>query len=452
VLLAADAPAAAPSPPPAPAELPAEDIVLALRKVRIARDVGDAASEGEVLDQILAAHPDDVTCLAAALEHHRRIAPDSEGTRALRSRLLEALSRPGRSIPYPLLVDIAIDPRSSSEELSRLAEVLDAPSGEPEERVRRLKLRIDVLDRLGREDERLAETERLSTLDSDPSILWTLLAEYRRTERWEDLLRTLDRTKTDGGWGGGWARLEALAALGRLDELAKQAAALVDRMPRSGPPGSNPDVRLAQPNAVQGFFPTIFRLVDEGRTEAAATLAAKLEAASGNEASIVRLRVMLFGTPADRQAFLDREAATSLASGDAGKVRADADQRLLAKDFATAHGLYRRARELDAKSFDEDVFFWFNYGLSCIETSAWADAEEAMSRAIALDPKMSRALAHRARARVMLDRIPEGIADAQAALAIDPKSKHACYAMYLAYQKLGETTKAAEWLARFKTS
>jgi Tfp pilus assembly protein PilF len=52
----------------------------------------------------------------------------------------------------------------------------------------------------------------------------------------------------------------------------------------------------------------------------------------------------------------------------------------------------------------------------------------------------------------MLDRIPEGIADAQAALAIDPKSKHACYAMYLAYQKLGETTKAAEWLARFKTS
>jgi hypothetical protein len=293
--------------------------------------------------------------------------------------------------------------------------------------------------------------KRLSTLDPDPSILWTLLAEYRRTERWEDLLRTLDRTKTDEGWGGGWARLEALAALGRLDQLEKEAADLVDRMPKTGPPGANPDVERAQPNAVQGFFPTIFRLVDEGRQEAAAKLAAKLETVSGGEESIVRLRVMLFGTAAERQAFLDEEASSSLASVDASKVRADADQRLLAKDFATAHDLYRRALELDAEGLGSDVFFWFNYGLSCVETAAWPAAEEAMTRAIALDPKMSRALAHRARARVMLKRIDEGISDARAALAIDPKSKHACYAMYLAYQTLGETTKAAEWLARFKT-
>jgi tetratricopeptide (TPR) repeat protein len=450
-LLAAAEPALSPAPSPAPVSIPAEDIVLALRKARIARDVSDAATEGKLLDEILAAHPDDVTCLAAAIEQRTRTDSGGDTVRALRTRLLEALAKPGGIVPYPFLVDIAIDPKSSDEELARIAEILRTQPGEAQERVARLKLRIDVLERLHRDEERLAEIERLSTLDSDPSILWTLLAEYHRMERWEDLLRTLDRTRQEGTpWAGGWTRLEALAALGRLDDLEKEASALIDRMPKTGPPQLNPNVELAAPNAVLGFFPTIFRLVDEGRTEAAAKLAAKLEAASPGNEAIARLRVLLFGTAEERQAFLGKQASASLASADAGKVRADADQRLLAKDFTTAHDLYRRAHELDA-SLDGDVFFWFNYGLSCIETASWAEAEDAMTRAMGLDPKMSRALAHRARARVMLGKIPEGIADAQAALAIDPKSKHACYAMYLAYQTLGETTKAAEWLARFKT-
>ena len=50
----------------------------------------------------------------------------------------------------------------------------------------------------------------------------------------------------------------------------------------------------------------------------------------------------------------------------------------------------------------------------------------------------------------MQGRIAEGMADAEAALAIDPKLKQACHAMYLAYQKLGVKDKADEWLARFK--
>lgn len=50
----------------------------------------------------------------------------------------------------------------------------------------------------------------------------------------------------------------------------------------------------------------------------------------------------------------------------------------------------------------------------------------------------------------MLGRATEGIADAEAALAIDPKLKQACYAMYLAYQKFGNKEKAEEWLARSK--
>ena len=63
----------------------------------------------------------------------------------------------------------------------------------------------------------------------------------------------------------------------------------------------------------------------------------------------------------------------------------------------------------------------------------------------------ARAYAHRARARIMMGRMAEGIADAEAALAMDPKLKQACYAMYLAYEKFGNKEKAAEWFARSKS-
>lgn len=432
------------------ASIPQEDVVLALRRARIAREVGDPAAEKKILDDLLAAHPEDLTCLAAALERSRRDGLDSEPTRALRARVLTVLSQPGRVVPYPLLADIAADEQASNDELSRIAEILEAQPGEAGERVERLRLRIAVLDRLERRDERLAETERLAGLDPDPVVLWNLLVEYRTAERWEDVLRTLERLQSAGPFlDGSWMRLEALAALGRLDELEKETAALIEKMPRTGPPGAS-GVKLEHPLEVQAFFPTIFRLVDAGRTDAAAKLATRLEQLSGGLESIERLRVMLFAPPEERTAFLEKAAASSLASADGERVRYDADRRLIEKDFATASALYKRALELDTAQLSRDPYFWFNYGLASVETQAWADADTAMTKAIALDPKMSRALAHRARARVMLERIPEGIADAEAALALDPKSKHACYAMYLAYHTLGETAKAEEWLARFK--
>jgi tetratricopeptide (TPR) repeat protein len=157
---------------------------------------------------------------------------------------------------------------------------------------------------------------------------------------------------------------------------------------------------------------------------------------------------MLFGSPDDRIAFLQATAGASVASNDPEKIRTDAYQRLLAKDFGTAHDLYRRLLELDPAASSFDSGDWFNYGLAAIETAAWAEAETAMTHALESGASKPRAYAHRARARIMLGRIAEGMADAEAALAIDPKLKQACFAMYLAYEKLGVHEKAKEWLAR----
>jgi lipopolysaccharide biosynthesis regulator YciM len=244
---------------------------------------------------------------------------------------------------------------------------------------------------------------------------------------------------------------EADALLGRLRaragpglDLATGSAKLI------APAATSPKPAGLPPYAVQGFLPYVFALYDAGRSDAADRLLAQLEAASPDFDAAKRIRVMLFGSPDERIAFLDSVAGASMASGDPDKIRAEAYQRLLAKDYGTAHDLYRHLQELEPNASTWGSGDWFNYGLASIETEAWADAETAMTNAIAAGASKPRALAHRARAKIMTGRIAEGIADAEAALAEEPKLRQACYALYLAYQKLGHQEKADEWLKRSK--
>lgn len=446
-----EVPAAGPTAPGSP--IPDEEVVLGLRLARIARDAGDVTSEGAILDELASKRPSDPTVVAAALSYHRRRDPASATTHELQTRLLEALSRPGSDLPDPLLAAVADDPLSTPAELARLADILRDHAGEGPKRIRRLELRIDLLERLGREEERISELESLASVDGDPAKAWTLLEAYRKAKRWDGVLRVLERMPPNTAWPGAeWLRLEGLAALGRMDELQKQAGALMERFRGQLVPASGPVELSSTPTALRAaaFYPTIFRLVDAGRAEAARTLMAHLVEASKDDPGVKRAQVLLFGSAAERSAFLAAELDASLASSNPEGIRADADRRLLAKDFAGASGLFKRAHELKPEAFDNDVYFWFNYGLSLIETAQWPDAEAAMSRVLAVDPKNARALAHRGRARIMQKRFAEGIKDAEDALAIDPACRQACYALYLAYETLGEKTKAAEWLARFQ--
>jgi len=207
---------------------------------------------------------------------------------------------------------------------------------------------------------------------------------------------------------------------------------------------------ILSPYLAGRFFPYVFVLLDNGRREPAETLATAIEAASPAQVDVKRLRVMLFGSTEDRVAFLSSAAGSTIASEDPDKIRTEAQQRLLARDYATAHQLYKRLEDLGPTVAPMDASDWFNAGLAAIETESWSDAESAMTHAVDGGPSKPRALAHRARARIMLGRTSDGIADAEAALAIDPKSKHACYAMYLAYQMRGDTANADKWLARSK--
>ena len=465
VLAAAPAAASpAATSPPEPSKLPDGTIVLELRRARIAGQLGDRDRQRALLDALAAAHPDDPTALAAALVFHRDVEGETEAARSVRGQLVDTLSRPERAVPLPLIQDLARDAKTPDDELLRLASLLATQPGMGAERTARLRLRVDLLDRLKRQDEVLAALEQLTALDPDPLVAFQLIQRYHDAARWEDVLRVTARTDpTKTVFETGWWRLEALSALSRHDELAAEADALLARLrTRSAlhadlPPGGgliiaptpgSPKADALSPQVATTLFPFVFALLDAGRREPAARLVAELESASPSDENVKRLRVMLFGSPDDRIAFLASAATASIASADPDKIRAEAYQRLLAKDFVTAHGLYRRLQELDPATSSFDSGDWFNYGLASIETEAWTDAETAMTHVLDAGVSKPRAYAHRARARIMLGRTTEGMADAEAALAIEPKSKQAAYAMYLAHHKLGNEAKAQEWLAR----
>ena len=452
-------------PPLALAAIPDEAVVFGLRRARIAAEAGDREGQRALLDALATAHPDDPTVLAATLAFHRDTDGESDATRALRGRLIDALSQPDRVVPLSLLQDMARDTRASDEELSRLVLVLASQPGTGADRIARLRLRVALLDRLNRQADMLVSLDELAMLDADPLVAFRLLDQYRKAGRWEDVLRVTAKIEpSQTGFDAGWWRVDALGALGRYDDMVNEANAIIarwrPRAPRSAAAESTPIVApsLQPPTAadpagspaVGSFFPMVFQLLDVGRRDSAEQLVVNLEAARPDADDVERLHVMLFGSPEDRSAFLASLAGAVIASADPDKIRAEAYKRLLAKDYATAHDLYRRLLELDPTGASLDGTDWFNYGLASIETAAWQDAETAMTRVLATGTSTPRAYAHRARARVMLGREVEGIADAEAALAIDPKLKQACYAMYLAYQKFGDKERADAWLARSK--
>lgn len=430
--------AVAAAPPPS---IPDEAVVLGLRRARIAGMMGDAVQQMKILDGLVSAYPTEPGPIASEFILRRASEGQSDATKALWAKLLAALEQPGHSAPLNLLRELAWDPKATPEDLGQLADVLGRNPGPEAERTPRLRLRADLLERLQRRDEMIATLEELTKIDQDPAIDFRLLNDYRAAGRWEDLLRLIDRAGSERANDlTDWCRMQAYGGLGRYDEMTRAAEAVIERY-KARP--TSMDLMVEQ------FLPTVFLLLDAGRREPASRLLARLEEVTPTE-SVKQVRVMLFGTTEERFAHLSSAAETSLASADPGKIRAEADKRLLAKDYATARDLYRRLLEVRPEEFKRDTSAWFNYGLASVETEAWADAEAAMSRVLEADPTMVRALAHRARARIMQGRNEEGIKDADAALAIDPKSRQACYAMYLAYQKAGDQAKASEWLAKSK--
>ena len=423
-------------------EIPQETVVYDLRRARIAGDVGDRASQQRILDELVTKHPEEPVVLLAAMLFHRDVAQDADGASTLRLKLLDAIANPGALAPVSLLRDIARDPKSSPQDLARLVDVLASRPGTGSDGVARLRLRVALLDRLGRNDELLVALEDLTVVDGDPGLVNRLLGAYRDAGRWNDVLRATGRIQGgDTGFEVGWWRLEALSALGRSDELLRDAGALIARFRQSG---------VLEPYMAERFFPFVFLLIDSGHRDAAEKLTTMLAEAGPELDNVRKLRAMLFGTPESRMAYLDAAASASLASEDPNKIRAEAYSRLLAKEFGVAHDLYRRLTAIPEAAAALETADWFNYGLASIETEAWADADAAMTKVLERDARNVRALGHRARSRIMQDKMTEGIADAEAALAIDPKAKQASYAMYLAMQKIGNNEKAAAWLARFK--
>ena len=124
--------------------------------------------------------------LTAALTFRRESSASPDQTRALRLRLAETLAKPGTTVPFPLLREIARDDRATSEELARVVSLLSERPGEGSDRVWRLRLKVEVLDRLNRPSDVIQALEELAGLDPDPFVAFRLLGAYREQGRWDD--------------------------------------------------------------------------------------------------------------------------------------------------------------------------------------------------------------------------------------------------------------------------
>ncbi len=411
-------------------QLPPEDVVLQLRRARIAGERGQTDRQRKILEEVATENPDEIPAVLALMEFYRSLPSSSPEALSARRTLRRLLFDPRGEAHVALLQRFAIDPGASDGELELIREMLAARAAR-EENPAILRLLGTLQEYFGRYEEARASFGRALELDPDPTVLGRCISLDMELGRWEralELLRSGRAAAGDSLWR--YTAVRIFSALGRVEELDAELEAVLRQ--RVGMP------RFVLPDVIRAGF----HLYDDGRSALAERLfrhAASLHPANLDLSTIIAYLFAGEEEMSARSAEIDdlwrrQEDAVALVNEGAA--------RLSAGEASSALEILERATALVP---DSDLA-WFNRGLAAERLERWPEAEAAFDRAVSLNPRFAEAVARRGVARLRLGKTPEAFADGRRALEIRPGLQQAYDLLRLCEKALEKEAAAGDRL------
>lgn len=419
--------ASAKAPPgPSAKALPDAEMVRMLRKARIARLEGRTDDALAGLRAAAEAFPVSVLPVMALWEFHRQHTLPAEEGKALRALLTRRLSDPTSPLPPGTLRYLVENPDVSDDELILVLDAALSRMDDADPNPRMLEAVGILQERLGRLPEARATLGRLLELEPSPELQWHCLALDERLERWLDVARGLRRwLDRDPLFVMRMRYIEVLGKLGDHEELVRQLDLL----------SQDPAVK---PMHLRGtrerlLLQAAWDLRDAGEEAGAEKVFRRLLAIDPDNAVARNAILHLYSTEEERAAHQAALEELWSAEDDPEALAREGASLLAGGDAEHAFELLERA----AAGLPESEITWFNLGLAAIRLERWEAAEQAMLRAVALNPSRVEAHLYRGAALQALERCEEAVVVLKEVLATDPGLSQAHYYLHFCYHALG---------------
>lgn len=391
---------------------------------------------------------------------------------ALRDRLVDRLRDPASELPEGLLTQLAgaRAQRGDDELLGALearhsAAIASGTAPTGAQLVELLQVTAELQRRLGHADAARANFGRILEIAPTDALRWRVLLLDVENERWEsaELLLVPMIADPEAPDMLRYLHAQALAHLGRLDDLLR----VLDQLAPSPPPkvevASAPGEAADSPGSLQesllrspvGDFTglllrTAWALRDAGRDDDAAVLFRRALVYWPESTEAQGALLHLYGTADERAASATAAEMRRDQETDPQVLFEEGSDLLGAGDLAGARALLARAApELAGSGYAEPA--WYNLGTASFKLERWAEAADAFAQAIAVNPERLESHWKRAIALFHLQHCGEAVPILRTVLARDPSKRDAHYFLSDCHARLGDPAAAKRELALFNS-
>lgn len=385
--------------------LPDPGLVMAMRRARVAVELGRKDEALKLIEEALSAHPGHPEPFFELLALHHRLGGTETALAGVRERLRPILAN-GEHEVAPETIEALLRDRSAGEgDLALVGAYLEGRlAARPGDLfVRRFLVRLGLL----RGDFAAAFAQCEPLLAGPQGAAWKApcgLIALQCGEHVRAAALLGEATKADPD--------DATLASARMEALARGAdpvllAGILEQMPAPSPAVKDRLHRLVPPAVALG---------DAGRPEDARRLLLAL-ARHDPDGPAGELAAELFGTHEDRAAAAARRReALRAIDPRALQVRAAA---LLDTDPERACEMMQIA----AEGLPKDARAWFNFGAAALRARRWSDAERAYDTVLVLDAGWIEALEGRTDARIRGGRYAEALPDLERIKQVRPDTR-----------------------------
>ena len=419
-------------------EVPPIDVVVALRRARIAEDAGDIADARLLLDTIARKHPKEVLPLIRLVAFHDAHDTGYEGLPSLRARLTERLADPALPLPARSLRYLVQERSLGVEQLAvlekRFVQRLATTEFLAAEEVE-LRDALDVLyqrtDDLEKQRENLG---RILQIEPTFRTRWTALGLDLRMERWEDALALVEQmaSEPNPAIAVPRIRLGLLAQLGRTEALLEALDA--------------PDTDAALDAEL--LYTVAWALEDAGESAGAESVWRRLVELDPEDAAAREALLYLHGSLEEQRALAAAEASHWQAEEDPDALLERGTELLTTGDAAAALPLLERA----APHHPDSEMAWYNLGLAAQKLERWELVAEAFGRAAELNAQRVESFFNLGIALYELERCEEALAPLERTLELDPSRYQAHYYRGGCLGVLGRQDEAALEMVKYRAA